>query len=127
MKTGELYIQETLQQFLESRLANAYERNKSIQEFAETIGVNILRGVYKPGVKSFGFECHRDDLPYIVSLLWLDRNQHPGFEIPFLLAQVDAQLRGRYRPSDTMTAVEARLASVGEDELFDELDERNLR
>ena len=127
LKSGELYIQETLQQFLKSRLANAYERNKSIQEFAETIGVNILRGVYKPGIKAFGFECHRDHLPYIVALLWLDRNRHPGFEIPFLLAQVDAQLRGRYRPSDTMLAIESHLASVGEDELFDELDERNLR
>jgi len=126
LKTGELYVQNSFYDFLKPRLDKG-DYTGETKRFAEEIGVNVLRGVYKPGRKAFGFECHREDLPAIVSLLWLERNKQLGFEIPFLLAHVDAQIRARYRPSETMAAIEATLASYGEDEFFDETDERMWR
>jgi hypothetical protein len=124
LRAGELYVQETLYDFLAPRL-DSY--GGDVVRFASQVGTNILRGGYKTERKTFGFECHRDDLPVVVSLLWLDRNDQPGNEIPFLLAQVDAQLRGRYRPAETITAIEATLAEHVGDEFFDEMDERTLR
>jgi len=121
LKTGELYIHETLASFLKR-----YDVG-DMGDFLDTVGVHIFRGVFKPGRKAFGFECHRDDLPYVVALLYLDANNVPGFEIPFLLAQVDAQLRGRYRPSEAVSAIEATLARYGEDDFFDEANERTFR
>jgi len=124
LRMGELYVHETVYGILEPRL-DIYAGD--VARFAREVGTDILRGVYKPGRKTFGFECHRNDLPVVVSLLWLDRNDQPGNEIPFLLAQVDAQLRGRYRPAETITAIEAMLAEHVGDELFDEMNERTLR
>jgi hypothetical protein len=57
----------------------------------------------------------------------MDCNPQPGHEIPFLLEQVDSKLRGRYRPNETMLAVEAALASNDIDEFYDEAEERMFR
>jgi hypothetical protein len=57
----------------------------------------------------------------------MDCHSQPGHEIPFLLEQVDAKLRGRYRPNETMYAVEAALASNDIDEFYDEAEERMFR
>jgi hypothetical protein len=57
----------------------------------------------------------------------MDANTQPGHEIPFLLEQVDAQLRGRYRPKETMAAIEFAIASDDIDEFYDEAEERKFR
>jgi hypothetical protein len=124
LKPGELYVQETLYGILLPRL-DSY--GGDVSRFVSTVGTDILRGVFRPGRKAFGFECHRDKLPDVVSLLWLDQNDQPGNEIPFLQAQVDAQLRGRYRPAEAVTAIEATLSEHVQDEFFDEINERMLR
>lgn len=125
LRTGEVYIHETFASFMQRDSRDTYEGDAST--FLQQVGSNVLRGVFKTGQKAFGFECHRKDLGKIIALLWLDRNNVPGFEIPFLLAQVDAHLRGRYRPTETMAAIEASLTRAGEGEFFDELDERSFR
>lgn len=125
LRTGELYVHHTVYHSMYQRLETSYAGE--VQRFVEEQGRNVLRGVYKPGIKAFGFECHIEDLPYAVALLWLDRNQQPGFEIPFLLAQVDARIRSRYRPNETTEAINAALVRNGEEDYFDEADERDLR
>lgn len=123
--TGEMYIQGTLLDCMSDRLQD-YAGDTTV--FLQTIGKDILRGVFKPGVKAFGFECHREDLAEIVALLWLDRDGQPGHEIPFLLNQVDAKLRGRYRPAELSSLIDAGLSANFDSELyFDEALERSFR
>lgn len=122
LREGELYVWDNLAGMIGGR----YE-DSGVIDFANGVGKDILRGVYRPGRKTFGFECHRDDLAEVVALLWLDQNNHVAYEIPFLLAQVDAQIRGRYRPSETMKAIESTLAGNQTDAYFDTIDERDLR
>jgi hypothetical protein len=43
------------------------------------------------------------------------------------LEQVDAKIRGRYRPAETMAVVEATLAQNSIDEFYDEAGERSFR
>lgn len=122
LKPGQLYIWNNLAGLWGDRYDDS-----DVDDLLNTVGKDILRGVYRPGQKAFAFECHKDDLPYIVPLLWIDRNNHVGYEIPFLLAQVDAKIRGRYRPSETMRAIESTLAGSHVGAFFDEIDERDMR
>lgn len=126
LKPGELFVWNDLKGVLQRNLGES-EYQGDVKEFADSYGGQIIRGVYKPGVKAFGFECARKHLRDVISLLWIDRNEQPGHEIPFLLEQVDSQLRGRYRPAETSRAIEVSLAGYSDEQLFDEIDERDLR
>lgn len=125
LHTGELFIRHTEYDKLRARLDKDY--SGAVKRFGEDYLVDILRGIFKPGRKAFGFQCHRYDLPAVVCLLCLDANTQPGHEIPFLLEQVDAKLRGRYRPNETVAAIEFALASDNMEDFYDEAEERKFR
>lgn len=125
LRQGELFVRNTVLNLLQPRLDKDY--GGAAVRFAEGYLGDFFRGIYKPGRKAFGFQCHRDDLAAVICLLFMDCNTQPGHEIPFLLEQVDAKIRGRYRPNETMLAVEATLASNNIDEFYDEADERKFR
>ncbi|SRR6266851_1265029 len=125
LRTGELFVRNTEYNVFKDRLTKDY--SGAVKRFGEDYLVDILRGIFKPGRKAFGFQCHRYDLPAVVCLLSMDANTQPGHEIPFLLEQVDAKLRGRYRPNETAAAIEFALASDNMDEFYDEAEERKFR
>ena len=125
LRSGELFVRNTEYNILKARLDKDY--SVTVKRFGEDYLTDILRGIFKPGRKAFGFQCHRYDLPAVVCLLSMDANTQPGHEIPFLLEQVDAQLRGRYRPKETMAAIEFAIASDNIDEFYDEAEERKFR
>jgi hypothetical protein len=66
-------------------------------------------------------------LDMAIALLWWDRDRVPGHEIPFLLNQVDQQIRARYHGIDTSAVIDGLLSQQGEDYFFDEANERDLR
>ncbi len=125
LRTGELFIRNTEYNVMKERLEKDYKG--AVKTWSEDYLRDIFRGIYKPGRKAFGFQCHRDDLPSVVCLLSMDCHPQPGHEIPFLLEQVDAKIRGRYRPTETMSAIEATLARHNMDEFYDETEERMFR
>lgn len=125
LRQGELFIRNTEYNVMKPRLDREY--GGVIKRFGEDYLTDIFRGIFKPGRKAFGFQCHRNDLAAVVCLLILDCHTQPGHEVPFLLEQVDAKLRGRYRPNETMSAIEAALASNNIDEFYDEAEERKFR
>lgn len=125
LRTGELFIRNTEYNVMKERLEKDYKG--AVKTWSEDYLRDIFRGIYKPGCKAFGFQCHRDDLPSVVCLLSMDCHPQPGHEIPFLLEQVDAKIRGRYRPTETMSAIEATLAHHNMDEFYDETEERTFR
>lgn len=95
----------------------------------EAAGVDLWRGVYRPGLKAFGFECDRRHLDQVIAMLWQERDvHHIGHEIPFLLNQVDAHLRATYNAHSYKKHLTYALGmDIDDEELFDELDERDLR
>ncbi|OQW91224.1 MAG: hypothetical protein BWK78_05215 [Thiotrichaceae bacterium IS1] len=125
LHAGELFIRNTEYNVMRERLEKDYRG--AVKTWSEDYLRDIFRGIYKPGRKAFGFQCHRDDLPLVVCLLSMDCHPQPGHEIPFLLEQVDAKIRGRYRPTETMSAIEATLARHNMDEFYDETEERMFR
>jgi hypothetical protein len=125
VRTGELCIRNTELNVMLPRIERDY--GGTIKRFAEDYLGNVFRGIYKPGRKAFGFQCHRHDLPAVVALLSLDCHTQPGHEIPFLLEMVDSMIRGRYRPAETAHAIEAALARNDIDEFYDEAEERSFR
>ena len=125
LQPGEMYIVETESEFL---LRNADEnRFTDYHQWVEDDLSVVLRGLYRPGAKTFGFQCHVKDLEMAIALLWWDRDRIPGHEIPFLLNQVDQQIQARYHGMDTSTVIDGLLSQQGEDYFFDESDERDLR
>jgi hypothetical protein len=125
LRPGELYIVETESEFL---LRNADEnRFTAYHKWVEEDLGCVLRGIYRPGSKTFGFQCHIKDLDMAIALLWWDRDRVPGHEIPFLLNQVDQQIRARYHGIDTSAVIDGLLSQQGEDYFFDEANERDLR
>lgn len=123
LRTGEAFVVTDVYTDDAPRMER-YQSAELFKAFLGDIGAReIVRGVFKPGLKAFGFECRLADLAEMMTLLWVNRNGVAGFEIPFLLAQVDAHIRGRYRATDTTKVV---MASMG-DEFWDEADERTFR
>lgn len=126
LKPYEMYIWSTLGNYYGR--SQFKERYKGFtNRFVSGIGQDILRGVFKVGHKTFGFECHRNHLEAALAIIFFNRNDTPGYEIPFLQAQVDAQLRGKYRPDQASKILEVRLMDLDEVEFYDELGERSLR
>lgn len=129
LRSGEMYIHTTLRQHLKNliqRIDAGSASSEAVKIVLDQIGDLLVRGVYKPGKKAFGFECRLDQIRYVVPLLWLRRNP-PPHEIPFLLAQVDAALRGSFRPNEIGATIAATLIHEGEEDFLEEENERGLR
>ena len=134
---GEALLIEPSKELVERRSGNQ-DTNGHVRHFRwlqqffdglESHGIDLWRGVYRPGAKAFGFECDRRHLDTVIAMLWQERDvHHIGHEIPFLLNQVDANLRSTYNARSYKNHLIYALGlDLGDDELFDELDERDLR
>lgn len=134
---GEALLIEPSKELVERRSGSQDDRGhvrhfRWLQQFfdgMESQGIDLWRGVYRPGAKAFGFECNRHDLDAVIAMLWQERDiHHLGHEIPFLLNQVDAHLRSTYNARSYKNHLIYALGlELGDEELFDELDERDLR
>jgi hypothetical protein len=122
LRPGEAYVVETQRDYLLRSGGRIFYERWIDQQL-----VPLLRGVYKPGAKAFAFQCRMRDFEAALALLWCDRDELPGHEIPFLLNQVDQQLRSRFSLGDIEAVVEGLLAEHGEMTYFDEMHERAFR
>ena len=88
----------------------------------------LVRGVFKPAHKTFGFETRRSDLELVLRVLAADcQLEYPGHEIPFLLNRVDLEVRHAFCPQLFERHIRSALASRGEELEFEESDERSWR
>jgi hypothetical protein len=134
LKPGEVLLYKTLAQHLaENRAAN---KNKETgagsvdvpTEFLTGLASEIIRGVFKPVKKAFGFECHRDHLPAMLRILAADAQMnHLGHEIPALLNRVDAEIRAHYGRGMLKRQIAAAMAQQDEDLFFEASNERDFR
>lgn len=98
-------------------------------EFLEEQGCSVWRGVYRPGKKAFGFECDIRHLDKVIAMLWKERDiHHIGHEIPYLLNQVDARVRSSFNSHSYKNYLTYAIGiDLSEQELFDQIHERDLR
>lgn len=88
----------------------------------------VMRGVFKPAEKYFGFECHVDHLDPMMRLMASDCQMNlPGHEIPFLLNQVDKEIRRFFKSDMIQMRIGQQLAQDSEALFFEESAERDFR
>ena len=120
LNPGEIYVVGTLQEHL--------NRDSTARKFKNRITRDILRGVFKPRKKAFGFEVHRKHLEGMLRIMVADCQMNsPGHEIPFLLNRIDEEVRKNFDPRILKDRIAAQMAAESEELFFDETDERAFR
>ena len=134
LRPGELYIIETLRDHLENSNVpnrNVGERASSrytLPDFSQQVAPKILRGIFKPRSKTFGFEVHEDHLDDMIRVMAADcQLNSPGHEIPYLLNRVDEEVKMRFKPQVIRDRIAVAMATQGEELFFEETDERVFR
>ena len=116
----ELYVVGTLQEHLNQR--------SPARKFKNGIAREILRGVFKPRKKAFGFEVHREHLEDMLRIMAADcQMNNPGHEIPFLLNRIDEEVRKNFDPRILKDRIAAQMAAESEELFYVETDERDFR
>jgi hypothetical protein len=136
LKTGELFLTETLYRHMERRVQQRERVGqegriqwRNDRDFV-TLAKQVCRGVFKPNAKAFGFECQLDHLPLLLRVMAADCQMNKrGHEIPFLLNEIDAQIRAQFARHQLDAHIEARLMrdSQSEELFWSEKHERELR
>lgn len=134
LNSGEIYVIETLQDHLTQ--SNAPNRNHgeggasryTLPAFHEQLAPHILRGVFKPRKKAFGFEVHEDHLESMLRVMAADCQLNmPGHEIPYLLNRVDEAIKRSFSPRILKERIAARMIQSSEELFFGEANERDMR
>ena len=126
LKPGEIYVVGTLEEHLNQSSA---ARNHYVSDrFKNSVTPNILRGVFKPRNKAFGFEVHKDHLEDMLRIMEADcQMNNAGHEIPFLLNRIDEEVRKNFSPHILKNQIAEKMAIQSEELFFDETDERSFR
>lgn len=134
LKQGEVFIVGTLKQHLET--SNAPNKNVGESRFAtmfdkdfiDNYTAKILRGVYKPRKKAFGFEVHIDHYEDMIRIMAADTQlNYVGHEIPFLLNRIDEEVRRTLNQRILKDAISARMAKESDELFIQETNERDFR
>lgn len=132
LEPGEVFVVETLADHLEAGWATDPRRGETgrytLQAFLTGLAPKILRGVFKPAKKAFGFEVHQDHFADMVRILAADcQMNYLGREVPYLLNRVDEEMRYHFKPSILRDRIAANLASRREELFLEEAEERRAR
>ena len=120
LNPGEIYVVGTLQEHL--------NRDSTARKFKNRITRDILRGVFKPRKKAFGFEVHRKHLEDMLRIMAADCQMNkPGHEIPFLLNRIDEEVRKNFDPRILKDRIAAQMVVESEELFYDETDEHAFR
>jgi hypothetical protein len=133
LRTGELFIVENLKDHLEK--SNVPNRNPgetstrgTLPSFLNNYAPRILRGIFKPRNKVFGFEVHEDHLENMLRIMTSDcQMNHAGHEIPFLLNRVDEEVRRNFNSRILQDRIALRMVTQSEELFFEETNERTFR
>lgn len=116
LRTGEVFILESLADHLQT--SNASNKNMGegglrryiLPEFKDRLAPRILRGLFKPQKKAFGFEVHEDHLEDMLRVMAADcQMNHVGHEIPYLLNRVDEEVRKNFNPKILQERITAQM------------------
>jgi len=132
---GEVFIFETLYDHIADMARERNTRSGSSEapqwesdvEFV-ALAKKVYRGVFKPAEKYFGFECHADHLDPMLRIMASDCQMNlPGHEIPFLLNEVDREIRRFFKAEMVQMRIGEQLSVDSENLFFEETGEREFR
>ncbi len=135
LKPGEVFVFETLYEHIEERTRLGEGRSptrsgvqwQGDSEFVE-LAKKVHRGVFKPYNKAFSFECYEPHLDPMLRIMTADCQMNAmGHEIPFLLNQIDKEVRSFFKSHIVKAKIGQKLSQDGESLFFGETDERDLR
>ncbi len=131
LHSGELYIKEYLDEHLSKSNAtnnNHGENRRVLGDFLRNTAPHVLRGVFKPKKKAFGFEVHEDHLEDMIRIMAADcQLNNVGHEIPYLLNRVDEEVRRNFNPKMLQDRISLKMATQSEELFFEETNERSFR
>jgi hypothetical protein len=132
LRTGEIFIVENLYDHLSSSSVPNKNQGESsrgtLPSFLNGHASHILRGIFKPRNKVFGFEVHEDHLENMLRIMTADcQMNHAGHEIPFLLNRVDEEVRKNFNARILQDRIALRMVTESEELFFEETNERNFR
>jgi hypothetical protein len=137
LKPGEIFVYETVYEHVTDTsrvprrdIAEQIQRDAQWERDEEFVALakQVWRGVFKPAEKAFGFECHVEHLPFMLRLLAADCQMNlPGHEIPFLLNEIDREIRAFFKPDLVKAKIGQRMVRTGEELFYEEGDERDFR
>jgi hypothetical protein len=132
LRPGEVFLVETLADHLERTWvlgggAAAAERY-TLPAFLERVAPKVLRGIFKPVKKAFGFEVHQDHLADMLRIVAADcQLNYVGREVPYLLNRVDEEVHQQFKPGILRDRIAANLARQREELFLEEADEHWTR
>jgi hypothetical protein len=128
---GEVFVYETLYDHftdIDARKARGSEPQWRGDSVFVNLTKKIMRGVFKPAQKHFGFECHVEHLEPMLRVMAADCQMNlPGHEIPFLLNDVDKEIARFFKPEMVQMRISERLAQDSESLFIEETGEREFR
>jgi hypothetical protein len=132
LRTGEVFIIETLADHLEPGWGASVRHGDTgrftLPAFLNGLAPKILRGVFKPAQKAFGFEVHQDHFADMLRILAADcQMNYVGREIPYLLNRVEEEMHYHFKPGLLRDRIAANLASQREELFLEEADDRRRR
>lgn len=133
IQTGEVFVVETLEDHLNSSNVTNKNHGEAARRgaqsgFRNNTAPHILRGLFKPKKKVFGFEVHIDHLEDMLRILAADcQLNNAGHEIPYLLNRVDEEVRRNFNPKMLQDRISLKMAIQSEELFFEETNERAFR
>jgi hypothetical protein len=128
LRPGEVFIVETLADHLEKGRARGPDPaggRYTLPAFLNGLAPAVLRGVFKPAAKAFGFEVHQDHLADMLRILAADcQMNYVGREVPYLLNRVDEEVRYHFKPGVLRDRIAANLARQREALFLEEAEDR---
>jgi hypothetical protein len=134
LEPGEIFIYETLfEHITDIERIRQRGRGEMAPQWQNDVGFveqshKVYRGVFKPAQKHFGFECHLDHLEPMLRIMAADcQMNQPGHEIPFLLNEVDREIRRFFKTDLVQMRIAHRLSQNSENLFLEESNERDFR
>ena len=121
LKSGEIYVIETLEDYL-----NKNNEDHDIG-FKNRIASKIFRGVFQPRNKAFSFEVHESHFEDMIRIMAADcQINNAGQEIPYLLNRIDEEVRKNFNARILSNRIALQMAMESEELFFGETNQRKF-
>lgn len=130
--SGCLLLIETLYEHInkrESETRFSLQSNKQeVRYFWQELSPRIIRGVFKPYKRAFGFEVLEDHLDDMIRILAADAHMtQEGHEIPYLLNLVDGEIRRMFKRHKLLSDIALKMNQTSNSIYQEEWDEHAFR
>jgi len=130
--SGSILLIETLHDHISRRETETrfslQSSKQQVRYFWQELSPRIIRGVFKPYKRAFGFEVLEDHLDDMLRLLAADAHMsQEGHEIPYLLNLVDGEIRRMFKRHKLLSDIALKMNQTSDSIYQEEWDEHAFR